>query len=190
MPDHRERSAPSDWVGRFLPETPDDHGRKAGWVLDLAAGNGRHTLLARSRGWQVLAVDRVAEPLAGLGDPGITVVEADLEAGDPHGALMEATSGRAFSAVIVTNYLYRPQLPFLARLLAPQGRLIYETFMHGNAAFGKPGNPDFLLQPNELFEAFAPALSIVAFEQGLVEAPAPRMIQRLCAFNGAPVLPG
>jgi hypothetical protein len=27
---------------------------------------------------------------------------------------------------------------------------MYETFADGNAAFGKPSNPDFLLQPGEL----------------------------------------
>jgi len=32
--------------------------------------------------------------------------------------------------------------------------LIYETFAVGNEAFGKPSNPNFLLQPNELLSFF------------------------------------
>ena len=32
--------------------------------------------------------------------------------------------------------------------------LIYETFMAGNEKFGKPSNPNFLLRPGELLEAF------------------------------------
>jgi len=189
MPDHPERSPPSPWVGRFLPEAPSDPDSGAGWLLDLAAGGGRHAVLAQSRGWQVVAVDRATDALTAPDDPGIAVVEADLEVGDPHQALLDATGGRRFGAVIVANYLHRPLLPHLAGLLVPEGRLIYETFMDGNAAFGKPSNPDFLLRQDELAAAFAPVLSVAAFEQGFVETPTPRMVQRLCAINGAPVLP-
>lgn len=190
MPEHPEQPAPSPWVSRFLPIAPSGAQGEASGVLDLAAGSGRHTTLARSRGWSVVAVDRKAEKLLALDDPGIAVVEADLEAGDPDRALAEAAGGRAYAAVIVTNYLHRPLSPLLPALLAPNGRLIYETFMDGNAAYGKPSNPDFLLHRNELLETFAPCLTIAAFEQGFVDRPTPRMVQRLCAINGAPVLPG
>lgn len=194
MPDHRERpvlgvSSPSQWVSRFLPAAPAGQDSDADRLLDLAAGGGRHALLARSRGWQVVAVDRSIAALTALEDPGIDVVATDLEVGDPRQALLDATGGRKFGAVIVANYLHRPLLAHLAGLLAPDGRLIYETFMDGNAAFGKPSNPDFLLRRDELLEAFAPLLTITAFEQGFVETPTPRMVQRLCAIHGAPVLP-
>ena len=36
--------------------------------------------------------------------------------------------------------------------VAADGVLIYETFAAGNERFGKPSNPDFLLQPGELLE--------------------------------------
>lgn len=39
------------------------------------------------------------------------------------------------------------------------------------------------LPPGELLEAFA-ALTVVAFEQGRVESPAPAVVQRLCAVRG------
>jgi hypothetical protein len=61
--------------------------------------------------------------------------------------------------------------------------LIYETFARGNERFGPPRNPDFLLRPGELLEAFA-GLTIVAFEQGEVSAPRPAVIQRLTAVLG------
>jgi len=193
MPDHPERSAPSSWVCRFLPEAPSgpdsEPDSDAGWLLDLAAGGGRHAVLARSRGWRVAAVDRATAALRALDDPGIAVVAADLEMGDAREALLKATAGRRFGAVIVANYLHRPLLPHLAGLLVPDGRLIYETFMDGNAAFGKPSNPDFLLRQDELVAVFAPLLSVTAFEQGFIETPTPRMVHRLCAINGAPVLP-
>ena len=71
----------------------------------------------------------------------------------------------------------------LAAALAPGGVLIYETFMIGNERFGRPRNPDFLLRPGELLDAFA-ALTIVAFEQGEVAQPRPAMIQRIAAVAG------
>jgi hypothetical protein len=70
--------------------------------------------------------------------------------------------------------------------LAPGGVLIYETFMRGNERFGRPTNPDFLLKSNELFEAFAPALSVIAFEQGEVTEPKPAMMQRIAATKSGP----
>jgi hypothetical protein len=74
-------------------------------------------------------------------------------------------------------------LPAIARALAPGGVLIYETFARGNERFGRPRNPDFLLRPGELLEAFA-GLTVVAFEQGEVSAPRPAVIQRLAAVLG------
>jgi hypothetical protein len=64
------------------------------------------------------------------------------------------------------------------------GRLLYETFMIGNERFGRPSNPDFLLRPGELVEAFA-SLNVLGFEQGQVERPKAAVTQRLCAVNAA-----
>jgi hypothetical protein len=61
--------------------------------------------------------------------------------------------------------------------------LIYETFARGNERFGRPRNPDFLLGPSELLDAFT-ALTVVAFEQGEVAVPRPAVIQRLAAVRG------
>jgi hypothetical protein len=85
----------------------------------------------------------------------------------------------------------------LSRLVAamtPDGLLLYETFATGNAVYGKPSNPDFLLQESELLEFAHKALTIVAFEQGRVGGPQPAVIQRLAAVGRArawpPSLPG
>jgi SAM-dependent methyltransferase len=145
-----------------------------GPVLDLASGQGRHARLFAERGLQVVAVDR--EPPA---IPGVDVVKANLEDGNPW-----PIEGQRFAAIVVTNYLHRPLFPMLARSLEEGGVLIYETFMIGNEKFGRPSNPDFLLRPGELLEAFA-SLAVVAFEQGVVERPKPAAIQRLCATRAA-----
>lgn len=178
---------PSAWVSRFLPAAPPAGGR----VLDLAAGGGRHVVLARGRGWTVVAADRETAALDALAaaDDGILPCEIELESGDPTAALNRCASGGPFDAVIVANYLYRPLLPLLPGLLAPDGLLLYETFMAGNEALGRPRNPDFLLRPGELLSAFGDSLTTVAFEQGYVAAPTPRVVQRYAGTHGTPVLP-
>lgn len=168
----------SDWVVRFGALIP----RGAG-VLDLACGGGRHARWLAGRDLNVLAADRDAAALATLdGQPRIRTLCADLEGGDwPWG---EA----CFDAVVVTRYLFRPRLDRVAALLKPGGLLIYETFMDGNARFGKPSNPDFLLRPHELLDWVRSWGSVIAFEQGEIARPAPAMIQRICAVR-SDVLP-
>lgn len=168
----------SDWVVRFgalIPRGAD--------VLDLACGGGRHARWLAGCDLNVLAVDRDAAALATLdGQPRIRALCADLEDGDwPWG---EA----CFDAVVVTRYLFRPRLDRVAALLKPGGLLIYETFMDGNARFGKPSNPDFLLRPHELLDWVRSWGSVIAFEQGEIARPAPAMIQRICAVR-SDVLP-
>jgi len=167
---------PSDWVQRFVPLI-----RPGGKVLDLASGNGRHARLLLAKNPSVVAVDRDIEKLRRLAGPNCEVRTIDLETGDPHDVIDRL--GRGFDAIVVTNYLYRPLLRPLAAVLAPAGVLIYETFMIGNERFGRPRNPEFLLRPGELLDAF-PGLSVIAFEQGEVVRPLPAMIQRIASLAG------
>jgi len=171
---HALHSPPSAWVARFLPSiAPSGH------VLDLAAGEGRHTRFLLDRGFRVTAADRrVGELRTGFGEePRCEIVEIDLENGAPW------RLGGGFDGMVVSLYLHRPLFPDLLAALAPRGVLIYETFMRGNERFGRPSNPDFLLEPNELFERCAGQLSVVAFEQGEVTEPKPAMMQRMAAIR-------
>ncbi len=164
---------PSGWVARWLPAAP-----MGGALLDLAAGAGRHTRLARERGWRVTAVDIDTRGLAAFAaDAAVEIVAADLEGGPwPLG-------GRSFGAIVATNYLHRPLFPRLLEALNPGGWLIYETFGAGNEAFGKPSNPDFLLREGELLALVAGQCGVVAFEQGTVSAPRPAVVQRIAALR-------
>jgi len=173
---------PSAWVRRFASLIP-----VGGAVLDLASGSGRHARWLAELGCQVEAVDRDARALAALaGVTGVVTRVADLEDGP-------WPLGRAvYEGVVVTNYLYRPRLDQLIDAVRPGGVLIYETFMVGNEALGKPSNPDFLLRPDELLDRVRPRLAVVAFEQGRIDSPKPAVIQRLCAIaagRGVGVLP-
>ena len=91
--------------------------------------------------------------------------------------------GTGYDGIVVTNYVHRPLLPAIAEALAAGGVLIYETFARGNERFGRPHNPDFLLRPGELLDAFA-MLTVIAFEQGEVSVPRPAVIQRIAAVAG------
>ena len=153
---------PSPWVVRWAPLVT------RGPVLDVASGSGRHSKIFG--GLEVIAVDRDAQSI-----PGVRFVKADLEDGSPW-----PFEGQRFGGIVVTNYLHRPLMPVLAQSLAEEGVLIYETFMLGNEKFGKPSNPNFLLRPGELLQAFA-GLTVAAFEQGTTHK---AVVQRICVVRG------
>ena len=164
----------SSWVRRYAPLIP------GGDVLDLACGNGRHTRHLASLGHSVVAVDRDADALALAAGADITTSYIDLEEA---GAAWPFGPAR-FAGIVVTNYLHRPLTAAMIASLAPDGVLIYETFADGNAQFGKPSNPDFLLNPGELLDwARDHGLRVVAFEDGVVDAPKTAMVQRICAVK-------
>ena len=166
----------SPWVKRFYPLIP-----KGGVVLDLACGCGRHSELLASSGYQVLAVDQDISSIESISNSLITSKCLNLE--EAEWPLMDSE----FSGIVVTNYLYRPHLDQLPKMLVEGGVLIYETFAFGNGDFGKPSNPNFLLNPGELL-AFASRhdLKVLAYEDIYVDQPKPAMVQRLCAVKGEP----
>ena len=165
---------PSPGVVRHAQSIP-----ARGKVLDLACGSGRHARFLAGLGYPVLAVDRDARALAGVSTiKGIMTRQLDLEGEE------WPLAGQVFDGIVVTNYLWRPRLPDVLALLAPGGVLIYETFMVGNAAYGKPSNPDFLLQAGELRQlAAAAGLREVDYAEGYVASPKPAMRQAVCAIR-------
>jgi SAM-dependent methyltransferase len=171
--------APSPWIVRFAPLIA-----AGARVLDLAAGRGRNALFLAARGAKIIAADRDAEALATLaGAPGIQTRVADLERGD------WPFAGEHFDAIIVVHYLHRALLPRLLSALEDDGVLLYETFAAGNAAYGRPSNPDFLLEQGELLELARDRLTVVAFEQGVVDGPPAAVIQRLAGVGRARAWP-
>jgi len=165
---------PSSWIIRYAHLVAS-----GARVLDLACGAGRHARYFAGRGCRVLAVDRDTAALAQLdGVADVTTRALDLEAGT------WPLAAERFDAIVVTNYLHRPLFPFLLAALADDGVLLYETFARGNEAYGRPSNPDFLLDRGELLELAGEALTVIAFEQGHVAAGARgAVVQRLAALG-------
>jgi SAM-dependent methyltransferase len=171
---HASGARCSPWIERFAGLVAP-----GARVLDVASGHGRHARLFAARGCRVVAVDRDAAALAALaGESHIETRVLDLERGGP------VLGGERFDAIVVVNYLHRPLLPELLATLADDGVLLYETFARGNAAYGRPANPDFLLEPGELLQVIAGRLAAVAFEQGHVCAvDREAVIQRIVAVG-------
>lgn len=168
---------PSDWLMKHAT-----HIKPCGSVLDVAAGKGRNARWLAQHGFKVEAVDRDSEALDSIkGVDNISLKVADIE--------NEAWPyiGRLFDAIVVCRYLHRPLFFALYESLAPGGVLIYETFMQGHEAYGRPSNPDFLLRPGELLEVFDRQLEVITFEEGYQELPKPAMMQRICAIRNPTV---
>jgi SAM-dependent methyltransferase len=174
-PPHTRLRTPSPWVLRHAALIPAE-----GRILDLACGGGRHTRHFLKLGREVTAIDRDTEWISDLVDhPKLEILTANLEDGSPWPLAEER-----FAAIIVANYLHRPLFPHLIEAIAPKGILIYETFARGNEAYSRPRNPEHLLKPGELLEAFGGNLQIVAYEHGLIADPRPSVVQRICAIRG------
>lgn len=162
---------PSPWVARWIRLLQANS-----LVLDVACGFGRHSRLVVQHGHRVVAVDRSDEALASVASlPGVRVAQADIEGGG------WPLIGQRFDAVIVTNYLHRPLFPVLLGSVAEAGLLIYETFAKGNERFGRPSNPDYLLEPGELYDVVCPSLRVLGYEDVYVDHPKAAMVQRVCA---------
>ena len=168
-------SAPSEWVQRFAHLLP-----AGAQVLDVACGNGRHASFLAALGHHVTGIDRNPQALAQL-PASVRAIEADIENGP------WPLPGQQFDAVVVTNYLWRPLWPQVLGSVRDGGLLIYETFGQGNAAYGKPSRPDFLLAPGELLQVCS-GWQVVVYEHGLRHSPE-RVVQRIAAVKDAAAAP-
>lgn len=172
------KASPSQWVQRFAHLVPIPSR-----ILDLAAGRGRNTKHFLSLGHYVTAVDIEISNLDKLPPHSkLEIIQTDVELCQSWSIIHEK-----FDAVIVSNYLHRPLFPKIIDIIAQNGLLIYETFSRGNAAFGRPSNPDFLLNPGELIDVFHPFLQIIAYEYGLESTPKKAVRQRICAIKSTSI---
>jgi len=136
---------------RFLVEHVDL--LPGGRALDVAMGNGRNAVFLAERGYAVEGVDISREVIdraletASRAGVHIRVQKADLES-DYH------IETGAYDLIICFNYLHRPLIPEIRQGLRNGGMVVYETYIIDQAQFGRPRNPNHLLNHNELLELF------------------------------------
>ncbi|HYM80081.1 MAG TPA: rhodanese-like domain-containing protein [Candidatus Limnocylindria bacterium] len=153
-----------------------------GLAIDLAAGAGREAVFLALHGFAVEAWDHDrgaldrACALAVRHGVTITPVVRNLERRAP-----DLPEGRA-GLVTVFRFLHRPLFPHIERALAPGGSLVYETYRRGQARFGRPRHPRFLLDDGELSRAF-PSLSVEHYEE--LDPPEGPIVARLLARRPA-----
>jgi 2-polyprenyl-3-methyl-5-hydroxy-6-metoxy-1,4-benzoquinol methylase len=133
--------------------------RRGARVIDLACGEGRHSLAAAALGAEVVGVDRDASKLAVARDRADAArLSIDWRQADLEGEWPELGS---FDAVLVFNYLDRASMHRILGLVAPGGRLIMETFLEAQREAGwGPTSEHHLLRNGELARLVAP-LTIV-----------------------------
>lgn len=138
-----------------------------GVALDLACGLGGNAVFLAQRGLSVSAWD--------LSDVAIRALQMySLSHNLPIDArvrdvIANPPSSLSHDVIVVSYFLHLPLFQHLVEALRPGGLVFYQTFSAERpAGFKGPSNPDFLLQKNELLEAFS-ELDVLAFhDEGLV----------------------
>jgi len=124
----------------------------SGQALELAMGEGHNAMFLARQGFSVTGIDistiAVTRSLELCQKAGVTINAQCLD-------LRTITlSADTYDVVACFYYLQRSLFPQIINALKPGGMVIYETFTSEQAQYGHPTNPDHLLCPNELLEAF------------------------------------
>ena len=152
--------------------------RSPGNALDVAGGAGRNALWLAQRGWRVRLIDgseagialakenaRMLEPESGqpaLPQPGGRIETQLLDLNS-----IRSLGHSQYDLVLVFFYLQRALFPAIAAALKPGGLLMYKTYTIDQQRFDPgPRNPDYLLQPGELQEAFR-SLCLLHYQENL-----------------------
>jgi len=148
---------PSKLLERAIPLI-----KPQGNVLDLACGYGRNGLYLLQQGFKLSFLDKDHGALNSIAQqsPQSTLIHGDLESSNPY-----LIAPNSFDAILVFRYLHRPIMPMLVAALKPGGILVYETFTAQQSTIGRPKNPDFLLQDDELLKQFE-QLNVHHHQQG------------------------
>ncbi len=142
---------------------------RSGHALDVAMGNGRNAIFLAQQGLEVEGIDisteAVESALKSARALGINlnVKVADLE-NDYHFEEL------AYDLIICFNYLHRPLIYQMKQGLRVGGIVVYETFILDQAQFGRPRNPDHLLEHNELLEMFK-GFRCLRYHEGVFPGP-------------------
>ncbi|MGB0938277.1 MAG: methyltransferase domain-containing protein [Colwellia sp.] len=140
---------------------------KQSCVLDLACGTGRNGRYLLDQGVDVCFADinsnvlKEIEESIGLQSKGSDTTKKTKQGSstfwqvdfEEEGSL--PLQGKRFAGIIVFRYLHRALFEQIKKAIIPGGFIIYETFTVDNREFGRPNNPNFLLEKGELTDIFS-----------------------------------
>lgn len=146
---------PGYWCGDepvpYLREHLDELPR--GTALDLAMGEGRNAVFLAQNGFSVTGIEKsatgISKARARAQEAGVqlNLIEADLED--------YTVPTEQFDAVLCFFYLQRDLFPQMEAALKRGGALIMETYTVEQLQFARgPRRREYLLEPNELYQAF------------------------------------
>lgn len=148
-------------------------------VLDLACGSGRNGLYLLNQNIPVVFADIKESALEQIestvnchhGEEKSTANfwQVDFEQDSFEQEELKPLAGKSFSAIIVFRYLHRPLFEQIKQAVIPGGYVVYETFTVDQPQFGRPKNPNFLLNHGELAKLFSDWDIIYSFE-GVIDA--------------------
>jgi SAM-dependent methyltransferase len=157
--------------------------RPPGYALDVAGGAGRHAIWLAQRGWRVKLIDIAEAGVALARENASRLLAAPANASGAPTHLVEAEvldlnsqldlGAELYDLVVVFLFLERRLFPALVQALKPGGLLIYQTYTLEAAPLGQgPANPQYLLAPGELLQAFQ-AMDLLHYrERGIAKAAA------------------
>lgn len=186
---------PSPIISEVLPQISSHIPQRT--VLDIGAGSGRNAAWLKSRGFNIIAVDRdskLIEKLIQLADRtsyqswflttssssgtvrGITrTMGANLN--EDLNFLTENAAG----LLVVVRFLRRGVLDLLWRAVLPGGFVIYEHFLKGCEKYGGPKKASQMLEPNELGQVFSASRGFTVLQDIQTHLPDGRPISRFVA---------
>ena len=130
------------------------HAGQYGPVLDLACGSGRNGVYLVGQGQPVVFADRDQAKLDEIARTLQDNVPATFWCVDLEEPQSRPLEGKYYGTVLVCRYLHRPLMAAIRDSVQAGGIVIYETFTRDQPQFGRPTNPDFLLQAGELEKTF------------------------------------
>ena len=154
--------------------------RLGGPILDLACGDGHNGIFLATKDLPVICCDisehalSRAERMASENRVKVGLWQRDLET-----EAENPLPADFFGGILVFRYLHRPLIPCIKKAFKKGGILIYETFTIDQPKFGKPHNPDFLLEPGELLGWFKDWGIVYDFE-GVKQGPERAVAQVVC----------
>ncbi|WP_455221994.1 class I SAM-dependent methyltransferase [Kaarinaea lacus] len=173
MADQRQWDERYREQGSILPSTPAEVLIEnahllpdKGAALDLACGLGANAIFMAQHGLQAVAWDYSAIAIERLNQYARQHnIELQAEVRD---VVLEPPTDHSFDVIVVSRFLERSIIPQLCNALKPQGLIFYQTFISEKDPSVGPGNPAYLLEPNELLQLFAGLRIRVYREEGLL----------------------